>query len=100
MTLFLYCTLQEILDQIADIDLVVNFKRTEEHSEKKNLGTGNFSPCQEYLGNSNAGCNLNLYPQNGQQVSTTSDSEGLWKEKFNIYAEQVFIQLLLNCILI
>ncbi|XP_062105488.1 probable adenylate kinase 7, mitochondrial [Humulus lupulus] len=81
----------EILDQIADIDLVVNFKSTGEHLEKKNLGTGNFTPCQEYMGKRNAtGYNLNLYSQNGQQVSTTtdSDSEVLWKEKFSNYAEQ------------
>ncbi|PON61357.1 Adenylate kinase/UMP-CMP kinase [Parasponia andersonii] len=80
----------EVLDQIADIDLVVNFKSTEEkeESEKKNLGIGNFSPCHECLGKSNAGYNLNMYSQNGQQVSATTDSEGLWKEKFNPYAEQ------------
>ena len=80
---------QEILDQIADIDLVVNFKSTEEHLEKKkkNLGTGKFSPCQKYMGKSTA----TGYSQNGQQVSTTTDPDVLWKEKFSNYAEQVCI---------
>ncbi|KAB2595392.1 adenylate kinase 1 [Pyrus ussuriensis x Pyrus communis] len=36
-------TRAEIVDQIADIDLVVNFKCTNE------LGTANFSACREYL---------------------------------------------------
>ncbi|KAI4348295.1 hypothetical protein L6164_009031 [Bauhinia variegata] len=39
----------EILDQIAHVDLVVNFKTTEEKLVNKNLGTGKFTPCQEYL---------------------------------------------------
>ncbi|KAL5581323.1 hypothetical protein UlMin_013765 [Ulmus minor] len=51
----------EILDQISDIDLVVNFKSTEDPFERKNLGTG--------------------------KLATTSSDE-IWKEKFNIYAEQ------------
>lgn len=63
----------EILDQFVDIDLVVNFKSTEEHLEKKNPGIGNFSRCQEFL------CMK-------QQKSSATDSEGAWKEKFN--AEQ------------
>ncbi|KAF4385774.1 hypothetical protein F8388_010330 [Cannabis sativa] len=74
----------EILDQIADIDLVVNFKSTEEHLEN------NIGKCQKYMGKSNNASykNLNLYPQNGQQVSTSTDSEILWKEKFINYAKQ------------
>lgn len=66
--------LQEILDQIADVDLVINFKSTEEHLEKKNLGTGNFSPCGEYL----------------SMRTATADGGASWKEKFNVHKEQVY----------
>ncbi|KAE8021349.1 hypothetical protein FH972_007247 [Carpinus fangiana] len=78
----------EILDQIADIDLVVNFKCTEDHLVKNNLGAGNFSPCCEYLSMSNAGCNLNLMFQNKQLKTSPADIGGPWKEKFHIYSEQ------------
>lgn len=88
--------LQEILDQIADIDLVVNFKCTEDHMVKNNLGAGNFSPCCEYLSMSNAGCNLNLMFQNKQLKTSPADIGGPWKEKFHIYSEQVTPSILLN----
>ncbi|XP_059450917.1 probable adenylate kinase 7, mitochondrial isoform X1 [Corylus avellana] len=78
----------EILDQIADIDLVVNFKCTEDHLLKNNLGAGNFSPCREYLSMSNAGCNLNLMFQNKELNTSPADIGGPWKEKFHIYSEQ------------
>ncbi|XP_027352021.1 probable adenylate kinase 7, mitochondrial [Abrus precatorius] len=39
----------EILDHIARVDLVVNFKCSKEDLVKKNLGTGKFNSCQEYL---------------------------------------------------
>ncbi|KAE9599530.1 hypothetical protein Lal_00039543 [Lupinus albus] len=39
----------EILDHIAHVDLVVNFKCSEENPVKKNLGARKFSPCQEHI---------------------------------------------------
>jgi hypothetical protein len=78
--------LQEILDQIADIDLVVNFKCTEDHLVKNNLGPGNFSPCREYLSMSNAGCNLNLMFQNKQLKTSPADIGGPGRKSF------IFIQ--------
>ncbi|KAK9271749.1 hypothetical protein L1049_002112 [Liquidambar formosana] len=78
----------EILDQIADIDLVVNFKCTEEHLMKKHLGTGTYSSCRDFHSMSNAGSNLNLHLQDDQLKSSTADIGGSWKEKLRIYAEQ------------
>ncbi|KAF8378117.1 hypothetical protein HHK36_029454 [Tetracentron sinense] len=71
----------EILDQIADIDLVVNFKYTEECLVKKHLGSGICSHCRESLsmGNSITTCLLK---------SSTTDTEGANQEKLRIYAEQ------------
>ncbi|KAB1211753.1 adenylate kinase [Morella rubra] len=78
----------EILDQIADIDLVVNFKCTEDYMVKNNLAAGKFSPCHQYLSMSNAGCNLKLQSQEKQLQLSSADNEGLRKEKFHIYSEQ------------
>ncbi|KAG4912442.1 hypothetical protein AAZX31_19G079000 [Glycine max] len=39
----------EILDHIARVDLVVNFKCSEEELRKKNLGTRKFNAYQEYI---------------------------------------------------
>ncbi len=39
----------EILDHIAHVDLVVNFKCSQENLLKKNLGARKFTPCQEYI---------------------------------------------------
>ncbi|KAK7260628.1 hypothetical protein RIF29_26846 [Crotalaria pallida] len=39
----------EILDHIAHVDLVVNFKCPEENLLKKNLRARKLSPCQEYI---------------------------------------------------
>lgn len=80
---------QEILDQIADIDLVVNFKCTEEHLMKKHLATGTYSSCRDFHSMSNAGSNLNQHLQDDQLKSSTADIGGSWKEKLCIYAEQV-----------
>lgn len=40
---------QEILDHIAHVDLVVNFKSSEEELVKKNLGNRKFNSRQEYI---------------------------------------------------
>lgn len=68
----------EILDQIADIDLVVNFKCMEEHMMKKHqLPTGTYSACREFHSMINPDPNLNQHLQNNQL-----------KEKTQLYAEQ------------
>ncbi|XP_041005904.1 probable adenylate kinase 7, mitochondrial isoform X1 [Juglans microcarpa x Juglans regia] len=81
----------EILDQVTDIDLVVNFKCTEEHMV--NLGDGKFSPCCGYHSMSNAGCDFNLQTREKQLKPFSSDSGDLWKEKFHIYSEQIFLPI-------
>lgn len=81
---------QEILDQIAEIDLVVNFKCTEDSLLKKNLRAGNFSHHRDHLSMSNyPGCNLNLQSQDKQLDSSSADSGATWKEKFHLYSEEV-----------
>lgn len=69
----LFYLLQEILDQIADIDLVVNFKCTEECLVKNHLESRNCS-----------------HGRDNAQKSSFADAENVWKEKLRIYAEQVF----------
>ncbi|CAL9014808.1 unnamed protein product [Prunus brigantina] len=66
----------EIVDQIVDIDLVVNFKCANE-LVKKNLGTGSSSACQEYLSLSNSipMRNLNLQLPDERPKSSTADAE-------------------------
>ena len=61
---------------MADIDMVVNLKGTEELLDKKNLGTGNL--------------NLKLFSHNEQHRSHATEPDALWKEKLNIFTEQVY----------
>ncbi|XP_058187474.1 probable adenylate kinase 7, mitochondrial [Rhododendron vialii] len=68
----------EILDQIADIDLVVNFKCTEDCLLNQHMRTGIYSPGKEFLSMSKSG-----YPS-----SSSSDAEGAWKDKLSMRAEQ------------
>ncbi|KAA8530117.1 hypothetical protein F0562_004826 [Nyssa sinensis] len=75
----------EILDQIADIDLVVNFKCTEECLMEK---SGIYSPCQESLSIGNSRLNINLQSQDDQMKSCCAKIESARKEKLHIYAEQ------------
>lgn len=72
----LFLLVQEIVDQIVDIDLVVNFKCANE-LVKKNLGTGSSSACQEYLSLSNSipMRNLNLQLPDERLKSPTADAE-------------------------
>lgn len=71
---WVFC-LQEILDQIVDVDLVVNFKCTNNHLGRKDLGSET-TACQELLTVGNSG-----FP------ATVANSA--CKEKLRIYAEQV-----------
>ncbi|OVA17539.1 Adenylate kinase [Macleaya cordata] len=77
----------EILDQIADIDLVVNFKCMEECLLKKHLGSGICSHCQESIGmGSSISTSLNLQQQHTQLNSSQDDDTQM--EKLRIYSEQ------------
>ncbi|XP_044466541.1 probable adenylate kinase 7, mitochondrial [Mangifera indica] len=67
----------EILDQIVDIDLVVNFKCTEKHLVKKKLDGEAFSPRWEFLSTRSS-------------RFSTVEATAAWTEKFRIYAEQSF----------
>ncbi|OVA09492.1 Adenylate kinase [Macleaya cordata] len=75
----------EILDQIADVDLVVNFKCTEECLVKKCLGACICSHCQESLVGNLGSANLKLNSGHGQLAPNTEDTR---REKLRIYAEQ------------
>lgn len=67
----------EIVDQIVDIDLVVNFKCANENLVKQNLGTESSSACQEYLSLSNSipMRNLNMQLPDERLKSSTADAE-------------------------
>ncbi|XP_059669991.1 probable adenylate kinase 7, mitochondrial [Cornus florida] len=78
----------EILDQIADIDLVVNFKCTEPCLMKKHLDGGIYSPCQEFLSTGNYGLKLNLQSKDDQINSSSAAAEHAWKEQLRKYAEK------------
>lgn len=71
---------QEILDQIADIDLVINFKNTEEPLIRKNLGAGNFSGFHEYSTICSSGSSQNLQPQDKGPKCLSATTEYSWKE--------------------
>ncbi|XP_023530515.1 probable adenylate kinase 7, mitochondrial [Cucurbita pepo subsp. pepo] len=71
----------EILDQIADIDLVINFKTTEEPLIRKNLGSGNFSGLHGYSTICSSGSNQNLQPQDKEPKCLSATTEYSWKEK-------------------
>ncbi|KAI9076074.1 hypothetical protein K1719_042008 [Acacia pycnantha] len=74
----------EILDQIVRVDLVVNFKCSEENSVKKNLGSGKFTPRQEYIRLSCCGTPSEQL-QNGQLKSHCGSSR---EENFHNLGEQ------------
>lgn len=80
--------LQEILDQIADIDLVLNLRCTEECVvNKKTLGGSIYSPCLDLHSMATSGINLSLETQAGHPCA---HSDTLWKkEKSSLFAEQV-----------
>ncbi|KAK9278626.1 hypothetical protein L1049_028199 [Liquidambar formosana] len=78
----------EILDQLADIDLVVNFKCTSDHL-MENQESGIFSHCCESRGMSNLGStSLDMPSCHTQPKFSTANTEGAWKEKHQVYAEQ------------
>ncbi|KAL0344116.1 UNVERIFIED_CONTAM: putative adenylate kinase, mitochondrial [Sesamum angustifolium] len=78
----------EILDQIADIDLVLNLKCTEESMMKKTSGNGIYSPSREFHSMATSGLNLGLQPQSGHFQSSNADTDTIWQEKLRMYSEQ------------
>ncbi|KAK2991211.1 hypothetical protein RJ640_028109 [Escallonia rubra] len=76
----------EILDQIADVDLVLNFKCTEDCLVKRHLGNHACSSCQDFLSTDSSGLNLN--PQSQAEPMKPSGADAVWKEKLKIFAEQ------------
>ncbi|EYU44871.1 hypothetical protein ABFS82_08G000800 [Erythranthe guttata] len=79
----------EILDQIADIDLVLNLKCAEESVVKKTLGGGMYSPSREFHSVATSGLNISIQKQSGPFQSTNVDSDTIWKEKLRMYADQM-----------
>ncbi|KAL6520155.1 hypothetical protein OROMI_032335 [Orobanche minor] len=77
----------EILDQIADIDLVLNLRCTEECVvNKKTLGGSIYSPRLDLHSMTTSGINLSLETQAGHPCA---HSDTLWKkEKSSLFAEQ------------
>lgn len=84
-----FCLFQEILDQIADIDLVLNLKCNDESVVKKTLEDGIYSPSQELHSMATSGLNRNLQPQTGHFQSSRAESDTIWKEKLHMHIEQV-----------
>ncbi|CAI9111554.1 OLC1v1011805C1 [Oldenlandia corymbosa var. corymbosa] len=78
----------EILDQIADIDLVVNLKSTDDCFVNNDLCNGIYSPSREFFRMGRSRFNLSLRLQDGSLKSSCFDVENVWKEKLRIYAEQ------------
>ncbi|KAL8471130.1 hypothetical protein ACS0TY_028097 [Phlomoides rotata] len=78
----------EILDQIADIDLVLNLKCKDESVVQKTLEDGIYSPSQELHSMATSGLNLSLQQQAGRFQSSRAESDTIWKEKLHMYTEQ------------
>ncbi|KAI3970294.1 hypothetical protein MKX01_023941 [Papaver californicum] len=79
----------EILDQIADIDLVVNFKCMDVCVLKKHMGHGLCSHCQETIDTrSSISSNLSLQRQQYIQLTSTKDDVD-HKEKLQLYSKQI-----------
>ncbi|KAL3829499.1 hypothetical protein ACJIZ3_018301 [Penstemon smallii] len=78
----------EILDQVADIDLVLNLKCNEESVVKKTLRNGIYSPSREFHSMAASGFNLHLQQPVGHLQSSCAESDTAWKEKLRMDAEQ------------
>lgn len=85
--LVFFVSLQEILDQVVDIDLVLNLKCQEDSMVKKCASSG-VHPCQEFLCMTTSKFDLGPQPDDGN-LKFTNYSDGAWREKLRVYAEQV-----------
>lgn len=78
----------EILDKIADIDLVLNIKCTEDCMLKGLLGDQACSACHDLLGMRSSTITRNLHSKVNAAELDSADLEGFGREKLRTYAEQ------------
>ncbi|KAL3526167.1 hypothetical protein ACH5RR_014539 [Cinchona calisaya] len=78
----------EILDQIADVDLVVNLKSTEDSLVKSDFRNGIYSPSREFFRMGRSRFNLTLQSQDGHLRPPCFSTDNVWKDKLHEYAEQ------------
>ncbi|RZB59793.1 putative adenylate kinase 7, mitochondrial isoform B [Glycine soja] len=78
----------EILDHIAHVDLVVNFKCSEEELMKKNLGTRKFNAYQEYI----------LMTSSRSTKQLQDDHDQSHAEEVTIYSLSLFLISILACV--
>lgn len=78
----------EILDQMAEIDLVLNLKCAEGSLSKSPSGNGIYAPSREIHSVATSGFSISVQPQSGHFQSPRVDSDASWTEKLRVYAEQ------------
>lgn len=94
---------QEILDQIANIDLVVNLQCRDDCLVKKHFGADICSHCGKTFDSSNSeSTSLNLClatrTRHAQLKSSAAvDMKDSCMEKFRVYSEQVFLKFYKKC---
>lgn len=80
---------QEVLDKIADIDLVLNIKCTEDCMLKGLLGDQACSTCHDFLGMHSSPIIRNLQSKISTAERVDANLEGVGRDKLRTYAEQV-----------
>lgn len=89
LLLFILCIVQEVLDKIADIDLVLNIKCTEDCMLKGLLGDQACSSCHNLLGMHSSTITRNLHSEVSTADLDGPNLEGFDRDKLRTYAEQV-----------
>ncbi|KAL8132519.1 hypothetical protein AgCh_008127 [Apium graveolens] len=79
----------EVLDKIADIDLVLNIKCTEDCMLKGLLGDQACSTCHDLLGMQSSTITRNLQAKLSSAECVDTNLEGVGRDKLRTYAEQV-----------
>ena len=80
---------QEVLDKIADIDLVLNIKCTEDCILKGLLGDQACSACHDILGMHSSIMTRNLHSRVNTAELNGANLAGVGGDKLRTYAEQV-----------
>ena len=78
---------------MADIDLVVNLKCTEESLSKNYLGNGLPFVSQEFYSMAKSSFNPGLELPGNVLKPSSGQSQAIWKEKSRAYIEQVLFTL-------
>lgn len=78
----------EILDEFTDIDLVLNFKCTEDCLVKSHGGGQACSACQDFLGMGSSTLTRNLHSKVDKTEPDSTVPEGVHGGKLRTYAEQ------------